>query len=137
MLRNKYQYLYLRDPQKIIFLPYILGEGIFHIYWIHFIIFFVAVTVASWIMTWHEERIHKQPLFIKVCYETILDKTFQLQQYFFANVINVSIKRLFTVKFQMKTFFTLNPNLGGLFRGSFWGGGRGGGVKLPSLSKTC
>ena len=31
---------------------------------------------------------------------------------------------------------SFNPNLGGLFRGSFWGAG--GGVKLPPpLSKTC
>ena len=29
----------------------------------------------------------------------------------------------------------LNHNLGGLFRGSFWGGG--GGVKITPLSKTC
>ena len=34
----------------------------------------------------------------------------------------------------------LNPNLGGLSRGSFWGGGWGGGggrLELSPLSKTC
>ena len=35
-----------------------------------------------------------------------------------------------------KQFWHINRNLGGLFRGSFWGGG-GGGLNYPPLSKTC
>ena len=38
-----------------------------------------------------------------------------------------------------KTVIEFNPNLGGLFWRSFWGGGEGEVVKLPPppLSKTC
>ena len=41
-----------------------------------------------------------------------------------------------SVDFKLMLFQVwMNPNLGELFRGSFWGCGKG--VKLPSLSKTC
>ena len=46
-----------------------------------------------------------------------------------------NIKNFKSRKKVMESFFSINPNLGGLFRGLLWGGG--GGVKLhPLLFET-
>ena len=56
----------------------------------------------------------------------------------YSSKLNNKMKHKISDHFQH--FFGLDPNLGGFFKGLFWGGeggGGGGGKVTHSLSKTC
>ena len=74
-------YLYLRDPQKIIFLSLYIRRGYLSYIFNSFYHFFCDCD-SSWIMTWHEERIHKQPFLLKPVTNLFLTKHFNFNNSF-------------------------------------------------------